>query len=88
MERNADALMILRKLKERSALSPEAYQREHPIYDAWRDTRIKLAELMQPEDFRVLSYFYEELELLDHAAPRSGRTAQRKEHGRRAESGH
>ena len=74
MERNADVLMILRKLKERAALSPEAYQREHPIYDAWRDTRIKLAELMQPEDFRVLSYFYEELELLDHTAPRSGRS--------------
>jgi hypothetical protein len=72
MERNAEALMILRKLKEHSALSPDAYQREHPIYNAWLDTRTKLAELMQPGDFRVLSYFYEELELLDHTASRGG----------------
>jgi hypothetical protein len=72
MTRNASALDSLSYKAERGRLTRIAYYNEHPIYDAWRDTRTKLAELMPEQDFKVLANFYEELELLNHIAEREG----------------
>ena len=72
MERNASGLAYLQQVGVRGpgALSLADYHREHPIYDAWRDTRTRLAELMPEEDFAVLANFYEALDLLKHIAER------------------
>jgi hypothetical protein len=71
MKRNVKALEYLQKYaRERNALTRADYQREHPIDDAWRDARTRLAEVMPRQDFAVLASFYEELELLTHSAER------------------
>ena len=73
MERNASVLASLQQAGMKRKLSLARYHSEHPIYDAWRDTRTKLAELMPMDDFAVLARFYEELELLKHIAEREER---------------
>jgi hypothetical protein len=70
MERNAESLETFQRLREQGRLNRTDYQREHPIYDAWGDTRTKLAELMPMQDFGVLANFYEELELLNNIVER------------------
>jgi hypothetical protein len=70
MERNAESLETFQRLREQGRLNRTDYQREHPIYDAWGDTRTKLAELMPMQDFGVLANFYEALEFLMHSAER------------------
>jgi hypothetical protein len=73
IKRNTEALQYLQRIGAQGTLTRADYQREHPIYDAWRDTRTKLAQLMPMQDFAVLANFYEELELLNHIAERAER---------------
>lgn len=70
MKRNAEALAILYQGMGQGVFDPDSYQREHHIYDAWHDTRTRLAQHMQQQDFAVLVDFYEALELLDNAIQR------------------
>jgi hypothetical protein len=61
MERNSDAIGIL----QHAGLDPNTYRSQHPTRDAWRDTRIRLSQLMKDEDFAELANFYDYLEMLD-----------------------
>jgi hypothetical protein len=72
MERNVDALDIIHQVGRQGGPHSQIYQEVHPIYDAWRDTRTRLAQLMPAHDFAILANFYEELELLDNTMQRLG----------------
>jgi hypothetical protein len=63
MERNSDVIGIL----QCAGLDADTYRNEHPTWDAWRDTRVRLSQLMKVEDFAKLANFYDALEMLDVA---------------------
>jgi hypothetical protein len=43
------------------------YLDERPTRDAWLGTRVRLAQLMQEDDFAIIDKFYAALELLESA---------------------
>lgn len=61
MERNSDAIDTLKH----AGLDPNTYRSEHPTRDAWRDTRVRLSQLMRAEDFAKVANFYDSLEMLE-----------------------
>jgi hypothetical protein len=67
MERNSNTIGIL--------AGPAGFERgtyldDPPTRDAWLDTRVRLSELMQEDDFANLARFYAALELLATAVTR------------------
>jgi hypothetical protein len=64
MERNSKKIGIL---AGPGGFSRHTYLSEPPTRATWLDTRVRLSELMQEDDFAILAKFYAALELLETA---------------------
>ena len=66
MQRNSETIGVLKV----AGFDRATYLNDPPTRDAWLDTRVRLSELMQEDDFANLARFYAALELLDTAVTR------------------